>query len=37
LSLCLFFYRAPNHEGVFGGVEVWLHAFLTLAPDEGKW
>jgi hypothetical protein len=36
LSLCFFFYWAPRHEGVLGGAEVYLHAFLTLALDGGE-
>jgi len=22
---------------MYGGVEVWPHTFLTLAPDQGEW
>jgi hypothetical protein len=34
LSLCLTKYHAMKRHGE---MEVQLHAFLTLAPDEGEW
>jgi len=34
LSLCLTKHHAMQ---MYGGVEVWLHAFLNSAPDGSKW
>jgi hypothetical protein len=36
VPVLFFFYRAPCYEGVLG-VEVYIHAFLTLALDRGMW
>jgi hypothetical protein len=37
MKLSLRFNWALHHEGVLGGVELYLHAFLTSALDGGEW
>jgi len=28
---------SPCHEDIWGGAELWLHIFLTLALDGDEW